>query len=105
MFHGLQFGPSDSLSAFKTQFGWVLAGAVHIGHTSQGSNNQCYILTIMKENLRMDDALEEFRENQGPWQSKNLSLLFRQARLSGRIYKLNCCKTFGFEGCMFRPEL
>ena len=56
--HGRRFGPSGSPSAFKTRFGWVLAGAVHIRHhTSQSSANQCYISTITEENLRIDDAL------------------------------------------------
>ena len=63
--HGRRFGPSGSPSAFKTRFGWVLAGAVHIGqHTSQSSANQCYISTITEENLRIDDALRRFWETE-----------------------------------------
>ena len=46
VYHGWRFGPSGSLSA----------GAVHMGHTSQGSTNQCYSSTIA--------------ENQCPWQSE-----------------------------------
>ena len=46
--HGRRFGPLGSLSALKTQFGWVLPGAVRIGHTSQGSTNQYYISTIIE---------------------------------------------------------
>ena len=56
--HNQQFGCLGLLSVFKTHFSWVLAGAVHTGHTSQGSTNQCYILTIEEENLKMENTLE-----------------------------------------------
>ena len=38
---GRQFGPSGSPSAFKTHFGWVLAGVVHGEHHRPGSSNLC----------------------------------------------------------------
>ena len=60
VFHGQRFGPLGSLSAIKTQFGWVLPGAVNIGHASWGSTNQCYMSTIAKENLRMDNSMKNF---------------------------------------------
>ena len=62
VFHSRRFGPSDSLSTFKMQFGLVLAGAVHLRHTSQDSTNLCYMSTIMKEDLRVDDVLKKFWE-------------------------------------------
>ena len=60
VFHGLQFGPSGSLSTIKTQYGWVLAGAVNIGHASRGSTIQCYTSTIVKENFKVDNTLRKF---------------------------------------------
>ena len=62
VFHGWQFGPSGSLSAFKTQIGWVLASAVHAGSTPQVSTNLCYMSTITEEDLRVDDMLKKFWE-------------------------------------------
>ena len=49
VFHSQRFGPLGSSSAFKTQFGWVLAGAFHLGHTLQGLTNLCYMSTISRK--------------------------------------------------------
>ena len=46
----------------------VLTGAVNIGHTSQGSINQCYVSTITEENVRIDEALRKF------WETENHSV-------------------------------
>ena len=46
VFHSRRFGTSGSPSTFKMQFGWVLAGAVHLRHTTQGSTNLCYIVRV-----------------------------------------------------------
>ena len=74
--HGWRVGPSSSLSALKTQYGWVLAADVRISHASQGSTNQCYILTIAEDN----------QEWMTHWKNLGrISLpLLRKAHLSGR---------------------
>ena len=60
VFHGRWFGPWGSLSTFKTQFAWVLAGAIYIEHHLQGSTNLCYCSIITEENLRVDVILKKF---------------------------------------------
>ena len=42
--HGRRFGRSGSPSAFKTRFGWVLTGAVKVGHASRGSTSYCSVI-------------------------------------------------------------
>ena len=51
-----------SPSALKMQVGWVLASAVHLGHTSHGWTNLCHMSTISEENLKVDDILRKFWE-------------------------------------------
>ena len=41
VFHGWRFGPSGTSSAFKTCFGWVLAGVVHGRHQPVQAGTCC----------------------------------------------------------------
>ena len=61
-FHGRRFGPSGSHSTFKMQFGCVLAGAVHLRHTSLGLTNLCYMWTVSEEHSKVDDMLKQLWE-------------------------------------------
>ena len=53
---GWPFGPSGSPSAFKTYFGWVLAGTVHARHYPQQISTCCITM------LSGDDLLRSFWE-------------------------------------------
>ena len=53
--HGRRFGPSGTPSAFKTCFGWVLAGVIH-GRQQPDQAGMCCVSTMV------DDLLKRFWE-------------------------------------------
>ena len=69
--HGRRFGPSGSPSAFKTQFGWVLAGSV--GSSSQSGS--CYFAVAERARVEDDELLRRFWEIENPhFQEPTLSI-------------------------------
>ena len=64
--HGRWFGPSGSPSAFKTQFGWVLAGAS--GCSQQGRESQgSYLATTLEDPPISEELLRKFWEIEDPY--------------------------------------
>ena len=61
--HGQRFGPSGTPSAFKTQFGWVLAGT--LGHTNH--QKSCYFVIIEENHQYSDELLKKFWEIEIPY--------------------------------------
>ena len=59
MLNGRRHGPSGSPSAFKTHFGWVLAGPVHDEKTNQKTAESCYHSTVT-----LDEMLRRFWETE-----------------------------------------
>lgn len=60
MLNGRRHGPSGSPSAFKTHFGWVLAGAVRDERTNQKTAESCYHSTTLEEMLRRFWETEDY---------------------------------------------
>ena len=50
--HGRQFGPSGTQSAFKTCFGWVLAGVVHSCQQRDQTGTCCFSTTLVDDLLK-----------------------------------------------------
>ncbi len=61
--HGRRFGPSGTPSAFKTQFGWVLTGAV--GHDNH--RKSCYFAVAEEGPQHGDELLKKFWEIENPY--------------------------------------
>ena len=58
-----RFGPAGSPSAFKTQFGWALAGS--IGSSMSGSGS-CYLAIAGMSQVDDDELLRSFWEIENP---------------------------------------
>ena len=60
--HGQRFGPVGSSSAFKTQFGWVLAGSVGSNDpaVSSGRRENCYLALAGMAQAKCDELLRKF---------------------------------------------
>ena len=56
--HGRRFGPSGTPSAFKTCFGWVLAGVVH-GRQQPDQAETCCVSTTVDDLLRRFWEIED----------------------------------------------
>ena len=65
--HGRRFGPSGSPSAFKTQFGWVLAGTTRCSHENRGSRGSCYLATTIEDPTVSEELLRKFWEIEDPY--------------------------------------
>ena len=63
MLNGRRHGPSGSPSAFKTHFGWVLAGTVHSEVTDRKIDT-CYHSTTLEETLRTFWETEDYNMQQ-----------------------------------------
>ena len=61
--HGRRFGPAGSPSAFKTQFGWVLAGS--IGSSMNGSGS-CYLAIAGMPQVDDEELFRSFWEIENP---------------------------------------
>ena len=63
MLQGRRHGPSGSPSAFKTHFGWVLAGAIrdNSNHRNTGS---CYHSTMLEETFKRFWEMEDYNLQQ-----------------------------------------
>ena len=73
--HGRRFGPSGSPSAFKTQFGWVLAGTTGCSHQIRGSRESCYLATTVEDLRVSEELLRKFWEIEDPYsQEPTLSI-------------------------------
>ena len=66
--HGRRFGPSGSPSAFKTQFGWVLAGSARSNDSvvSRDRSESCYLAVAGMAQEECDELLRKFWEIENP---------------------------------------
>ena len=67
--HGWRFGPSGSPLAFKTQFGWVLAGTTGCSHQNRRFRETCYHATIEDPPVS-EELLGKFWEIEDPYSRK-----------------------------------
>ena len=75
--HGRRFGPSGSPLAFKTQFGWVLAGSVGFNNpvVCSGPSENCYLVVAGMAQAECDELLRKFWEVENPhFQEPTLSI-------------------------------
>ena len=61
--HGRRFDPSDTPSAFKTQYGSVLTGTV--GHNNH--RKSCYLVITEESHQYIDELLKKFWEIENPY--------------------------------------
>ena len=78
--HGLRFGPSETPSAFKTQFGWVLTGTV--GHNNH--RKSCYFVITEESHQYSDEPLKKFWEVENSY-LQDPTLTVNERKVVGRF--------------------
>ena len=86
--------PTGSPSAFKTQFGWVLAGtAGGCRHNRKSTGSNCYLATTFEDTQGSDELMRTFWEIENPSRGA-----FQTETLSRRRGKVRSTSTFE-KGC------
>ena len=76
--HIEQFRPTRSLSSFKTQFGWVLAGTASDCCHNRDTGGSCYLVTTLEDAQGSDELLRKFWEIENHTSKSPCSRLMRK---------------------------